>query len=99
MQITDLSLRPIRVDEVVLTVTDRPIEGRKPEDIANEIIENDSLTNMTRVRPVIHLWLASRKELPTPEEARDAVLETILKIPYKDLYFGLRDIAMPGTPR
>lgn len=98
-QITDLSLRPMRVDEVVLTVTGRPMEGRKPEDIANEIIENDSLTNMTRVRPVVHLWLASRKDLPTPEEARDAVLETILKIPYKDPYFGLRDVMMPGTPR
>jgi len=98
-QITDLSLRPMQVDDVVLAVTGKPMEGRKPEEIANEILENDSLTNMTRVRPVIHLWLAAQKELPTPEQARDAVLGTILKIPYKDPYFGLRDVAMPGTPR
>ena len=98
-QITDLSLRPMRVEEVVLTVTGKPMEGRKPEDIAAEVLENDSLTNMNRVRPVIHLWLAAQKALPTPEAARDAVLETILKIPYKDPYFGLRDVTMPGTPR
>ena len=83
---------------VGLKMTGAPIEGRNPEEVASEIIQNDSLTNMRRMRPVIHLWLAAEPQLLTPEQARDVVLETILKIPYKDPYFGLRDIIMPGTP-
>ena len=31
------------------------------------------------------------------KEARDAVLMDLLKIPYKDPYFGLKDLLMPGT--
>ena len=84
---------------MVRTATGKPMEGRKPEDIAAEVLQNDSLTNMNRVRPVVHLWLASEKELPTPEQARDVVLETILKVAYKDPYFGLRDVLMPGTAK
>ena len=97
-QLTDMSLRPMTSEDVIARVTGKPSEGRDPAEIAQEIIRNDSKTNMTRVRPVIHLWFVSETELPTPAQAREAVLETILKIPYKDPYFGLKDVLLPGTP-
>jgi len=98
-KIIDLSLTPMNPAQVGMKLTGAPIEGRDPDMVAHEILQNDSLTNMNRMRPVIHLWMASITELPTPEQARDVILETILKIPYKDPYFGLRDVVLPGTPR
>lgn len=97
-QITDSSLTPASAADTTRMVTGAPANGRSPEEIAKEVLAVDSKTNMERTRPVIHLWLASEKELPTPEAARDTVLGTILKIPYKDPYFGLKDVLMPGTP-
>lgn len=96
--LTDASLTPLRGSEVGPLLAGMPPEGRDAQEIALQIIANDSRTNMERTRPVIHLWMASEKELPTPAQARDAVLETILKIPYKDPYFGLKDVLLPGTP-
>ena len=96
--LTDSSLTPTPASEIVPLLTGMPPEGRDPQEIALQIIANDSRTNMERTRPVIHLWLASERELPTPLQARGSVLETILKIPYKDPYFGLKDVLLPGTP-
>lgn len=94
----DLSLTPMTPDEAVVTITGRGIEGRSGKEIADEILQADSANNIRNMRPVIHLYMASLKNLPTPSEARDEVLETILKIPYKDPYFGLKDVLLPGTP-
>jgi len=96
--VRDLSLTPMASDEVAIAVTNRGIEGRTPEELGMEILMRDSQNNVNQMRSVIHLWLASEKELPSPAKARDTVLERILKIPYKDPYFGLRDIIAPGTP-
>jgi len=96
--VRDLSLTPMASDEVAIAVTNREIDGRSPEELGMEILKRDSKNNVTQMRSVIHLWLASEKQLPSPVEARDTVLERILKIPYKDPYFGLRDIIAPGTP-
>jgi len=97
-QIRDYSLTPAPAAETVQLIvgTDQP--KLTPAELAQRILDTDSNVNMVRMRPVIHLWFASEKDLPTPAEARDAVLETILKIPYKDPYFGLKDVIMPGTP-
>ena len=54
---------------------------------------------MARTRAVVHSYFASLKALPTPDEAREAVLGTILKIPYKDPTMGLDDVLLPGTPK
>lgn len=97
-RLRDMSLTPFTSEEVTWAVTGQPIAERSPEEIGQEIIKTDSKQNATQVRGVIHLWMASRKQLPTPAQARDTVLETILKIPYKDPYFGLKDIFIPGTP-
>ncbi len=97
-QLSDLSLTPMSPNQAVTTVTGSPIEGRTQDEIVKQVLQNDSATNLTRVRPVIHLWLASETALPTPEQARDTVLQTILKIPFKDPYFGLKDVILPGTP-
>lgn len=98
MRIEDASLTPMTPDQVAMRVTGEPIGEKTPEQIGMEILRADSKQNITAMRGVIHLWLASEKQLPTPKEARDTVLETILKIPYKDPYFGLKDIVVPGTP-
>ena len=98
-RISDLSLTPMSPDDVVRKITGSPLAGRNMQDVAYDILRTDSNNNMVRMRPVIHLWLASESDLPSPEKARDVVLETILKIPFKDPYFGLRDVVLPGTPQ
>lgn len=97
-RIEDMSLTPMSPEMVAVNVTGQPIGEKTPEQIGMEILKADSKQNITQMRGVIHLWLASEKQLPNPKQARDTVLETILKIPYKDPYFGLKDIAIPGTP-
>jgi len=97
-RITDLSLQPMPPATAVRSITGRTGIGEDPKKLAAEIMTRDSQNNVARVRPVVHLYLASCKELPTTLEARDAILETILKIPYKDPYFGLNDVLLPGTP-
>jgi len=96
--VIDMSLTPMTPDEIAVAATGQPIADRDPATMGNLILQRDSQQNVTLMRSVIHMWLASEKELPTPAQARDTILETILKIPYKDPYFGLRDIAIPGTP-
>lgn|GEM_PF-1256567 len=66
--------------------------------LAQDILRLDSSTNMNSVRPVVSSWFATLDHLPTPLEAREAILETILKVPYKDPYWGLKDVLLPGTP-
>lgn len=97
-RLRDMSLTPLTSDEVTWAVTGRPVAERTPEEVGRDILKADSRQNVNQMRGVIHFWLASETKLPTPAQARDTVLETILKIPYKDPYFGLKDIFIPGTP-
>lgn len=94
----DFSLRPMGARMAVAEATGSAMEGKDPKEIAFAVLKADSQRNVTMVRPVVRAYFASLAKSPTPLEARDAVLETILKIPYKDPYFGLRDVVMPGTP-
>lgn len=96
--LSDASLTPATARDTMLMITGTTTETLSPEEIADRIRRNDSKANMERTRPVVHLYFASERALPTPAEARDAVLETILKVPYKDPYFGLKDVLLPGTP-
>jgi len=97
-RLRDTSLTPMNIEESVMLATRKPMKDQTKEEIEAAVLKVDSNVNVTSVRNVIHLWFASETKLPTPSEARDTVLETILKIPYKDPYFGLRDVIMPGTP-
>lgn len=97
-RISDMSLTPMPASVAIARVSGKPLGDRDPKVVAAEVMKRDSSVNMTRVRPVVHLWLASEPSLPEIDKARDAVLETILKIPYKDPYFGLKDVLLPGTP-
>ena len=94
--LTDSSLTPATPQEAVAAVG---ATGSTPEALAKSILQEDSKLNMERTRSVVHFYFASEKTLPTPAEARDAVLGTILKIPYKDPTMGLSDVLLPGTPR
>lgn len=97
-RVTDASLTPMPSSLAVRSALGSDPGSLDSTSVAQEIMKRDSQTNVRRVRPVVHLYFASLKDLPTPLEARDAILETILKIPYKDPYFGLRDVMLPGTP-
>lgn len=97
-RLADASLTPMPSRLAARSALGAEPSSEDPVEVAAKIIERDSKRNIERVRPVVHLYFASLKELPTPLEARDAILETILKIPYKDPYFGLRDVVLPGTP-
>jgi hypothetical protein len=95
--IRDLSLTPATADEVATTVLGKA-GNVNDKDLWKKIIARDSAINVGEVRPVVHAYFASLDGLPTSSQARDAILVTILKIPYKDPYFGLRDVLLPGTP-
>lgn len=97
-RVRDMSLIPANSEEVMFVTTGKNLSEVAQKDRASMILAKDSERNTTMLRPVIHLWFNSMKSLPTPGEAREAVLETILKIPYKDPYFGLKDVIIPGTP-
>jgi hypothetical protein len=99
MRLSDASLTPRSVPQALSLAAGNSLVVDDPEQLALEILRRDSELNMTRTRPVVHLFFASEKKLPTPLEARDSILETILKIPYKDPYFGLREVLLPGTPK
>lgn len=94
--LTDSSLAPGTAQEAVAALG---ATGSTPDELAKSILQRDSKLNMERVRSIVHFYFASEKTLPTPAEARDAVLGTILKIPYKDPTMGLNDVLLPGTPR
>ncbi|RYG23865.1 hypothetical protein EON82_12665 [bacterium] len=95
-RLADSSLTPATAQEAVGTAG---ASGKTPEELAQSILQRDSRLNMERTRNVVHFYFASEKKLPTPAEARDAVLGTILKIPYKDPTMGLSEVLLPGTPR
>lgn len=94
-RLSDLSLTPMDMDGVKARIEPKGASG---EAIARDVIRRDSEANMLRTRSVVHYYFASEKGLPTPAEARDAVLGTILKIPYKDPAMGLSEVLLPGTP-
>jgi len=98
-RLQDASLTPMSAASALrLMGLDAPREKMTDEELAKAIIEADSQRNINTVRPVIHLWMASLPRLQSPAEARPAILEQILKIPYRDPYFGLKDVILPGTP-
>jgi hypothetical protein len=97
-RLNDFSLTPMRPAEVVPKVTGENLGDEDLNKVQAQVLANDSATNMSRVRAVVHLWMAAQKELPTPEQARDDVLGNILRVPFKDPYLGLKDVLMPGTP-
>jgi hypothetical protein len=97
-RVRDLSLTPATPEDAVYAAIGKPRGEMSDAELAEAILKADSKRNVEQLRGVIHLWFASEKTLPTPKEARDTVLETILKIPYKDPYFGLKDVLLPGTP-
>jgi hypothetical protein len=58
----------------------------------------DSRTNVSQVRPAVHLLLATYDRLPSGHVCRDAVFRQLLHLPVEDPYLGLADALAPGTP-
>lgn len=69
-----------------------------PAEIGQLLVETDSGRNMSWVRATVHNWFMSLTEHVTPLEAREDILWNMLKIPYKDPSFGIKEVLLPGTP-
>ncbi|MBL8061297.1 MAG: hypothetical protein JNK63_11370 [Chthonomonas sp.] len=93
----DISLRPRPAKELVAEMLPRGKE-MTPAQRGEAMRKQDSANNIKFVRPVIHLYLGTQRKLPTTLEAREVVLEKILKVPYKDPNWGLGEIELSGTP-
>lgn len=96
--LTDTSLSPMPAARSFKLATGADLSDANRNQAAKLVMEEDSRRNVRMVRPVVHLYFGSLGTLPTPLEARDSILENILKIPYKDPYFGLKEVLLPGTP-
>lgn len=94
----DMSLTPLYPRGVLRRTIGIQDSTLTPAEKGEKIRRLDSANNIRYVRPLMHLYLASRDKLPTPMEAREDILEKLLKIPYKDPNWGLGDLEMPGTP-
>ncbi len=73
-------------------------QNATPEEIGQLFIKNDSYRNMSWVRSSVQNWFMSLTKPVTPLEARENILWNMLKIPYQDPSFGIREVLMPGTP-
>jgi len=97
-RLQDASLAPMTAEAALRALGIDRADKVTHDELAMAIIEADSERNINVVRPVVHLWMSSLSRLSTPAEARPAILEQILKVPYRDPHFGLKDVLLPGTP-
>ena len=85
-------------------LTDAERAGATPMPDAVELgrraVEADSRVNVASVRPVVHLYFASREQgrLPEARACRDDLYEQVLHLPVGDPYLGLANVLVPGTP-
>ena len=85
-------------------LTDHEHSGADPMPDAAELgrraVEADSRVNVASVRPVVHLYFASREQgrLPEARACRDELYERVLHVPVGDPYLGLANVLVPGTP-
>jgi len=84
-----------------------------PERLGTGMVEADSKTNVTVLRPLVHemlfaWWMEAYGKRsdpnpviapPTIEELRPRVFKELLKIPLDDPLMGLGSVLLPGTPR
>ncbi|MEW6279551.1 MAG: hypothetical protein AB1758_13060 [Candidatus Eremiobacterota bacterium] len=75
-----------------LSESPMPAEAVNPDPLAL-----DSSLSRTRLRPGVHLLLASL-DRPQPDDCRDPLFKQLLKIPLDDPYLGLGKAVLPGTP-
>lgn len=97
-RLVDASLTPRTGAEAFRLGTGRDLKGLSPEEAQRLALKAESRRNITVVRPVVELWLASAGNDGTLDSARKAILGTLLKVPYDKPDFGLREVLLPGTP-
>ncbi|MEZ0324381.1 MAG: hypothetical protein ACAH95_00600 [Fimbriimonas sp.] len=71
--------------------------GSTPKERGVRMLQLETDVNLTSVRGVVHLWLASLEKPITAPEAKRTMFETILHINYTDPYMGLKDVELPGS--
>lgn len=70
----------------------------EPEERERRVVALDSRTNVTGVRPAVHLLFGTIVSPATPASLRDKVYGSILHIDLSDPYLGLGENTLPGTP-
>jgi hypothetical protein len=95
----DVSKQPATVEQLRQRFLMLPEEKRPtPEQLGEMALRLDSRTNVSQVRPAVHLLLATYDRLPSGHVCRDAVFRQLLHLPVEDPYLGLADALAPGTP-
>lgn len=91
----DASAIPLKPSEVRAFVT-KP-NSRSPKELGRIAVGEDSKTNMESVRPLVHLYLRSWQNPPTPEQCKIDFFKHLLHLDIDDPYLGLTDVEIPGT--
>jgi hypothetical protein len=68
-----------------------------PKERGERLLKLETEVNLSSVRRVVHLWLASLEKPITAPEAKRTMFETILHINYTDPFMGLKDVELPGS--
>lgn len=70
-----------------------------PEERGRLAVVMDSINNLLRVHPIVHLYLAGQeKGLPEARACREELYQKVLHLPTNDPYLGLADALVPGSP-
>ena len=74
-----------------------PFAGRSPEALGLRFVQRDSANNVRLARPAVHAVLAGLGTLVEPDDIKHLVFERVLETSLRDPYFGLAEVAVPGT--
>jgi hypothetical protein len=98
--IEDVSKHPASIQQLKARYAATP-EGQRPspEELGRLAVELDSRTNLTAIRPAVHLLFSTCEEPPQSAQARDTIYRDLLHTPLDDPYLGLADALVPGTRR
>lgn len=99
-KLEDISKQPAAVDKLrAESPSLSKTEKLSPEELGKLAVLIDSRTNISIVRPAVHLLFTGYKDMPSLSDCRDDVYKRILHIPIDDPYFGLADALVPGSPK
>lgn len=98
-KIEDLSKNPATTQRLLAELEGvRAGQHLTSEEIGRRVVALDSRTNVTLVRPAVHLLLTTYDDIPTPAQLRDPIFKKVLHVPIDDPYLGLVGPLIPGSP-
>lgn len=70
------------------------VDNETDQQVANNAVTIDSLTNLRDLRPLVHRLLSEK--MRTPSDLKVEMFKELLKIPIDDPNLGLTDVLTPG---